>query len=474
MIKAFVLVCFLSHLPLGPAAASGPVTIRKVIDASDQLPGLTGPLHGFNQAAINRGAVTFVCYEENWMRQSIYTHRDASFQRVATTSETLLDGTPLLLYSSFGNSPLVRPDGAIVFEGLVGSKPTLMEWKDGALRKLFNATDAKAIIGPNAEMYSHIPVVTDDGRVVRELSDGVATVLVQEHAGQISVLQRADIPLPPYNTTGARFLGWHAFRGGLVFNEYLVTDRVYRKLGNGIESIAEERDGGFPGLPYGVNFLSDLKADQRLTTMLGRRRVTWEETRYGLYGWAGGSWFTIAETAMPAPGGGTYTEMPAHARDYSLVNGTLVFSAYTTAGQGIFLYRDGTVTPVVLTGQTFEGTRFFAFGLGSHALSGHELAFSAHMTDSSKHGIYVADISPLLEETPGTLPLDARHGPGKQVKLTVQGREGYVYYLHRSTGPDASTIVDQKMGTGAPLVFTRDERAAGDKRAFFRIEEVKR
>jgi hypothetical protein len=456
------------------AQASGPVTFRKVIDASGQLPGSTGVLHGFSHAAIHQDQVAFVCHEENWRRQSIFTQNNGSFHRVVTTAETSLDGDPIYLTYSHESCPLFRSDGSIVFQGSVASQTTVMEWENGTLRKLFNATDAKAVAGPGSEIYSSVPVVTDDGRVVRELADGITTVLVQEQEGLLSVLQRADIPLPPHNNMGAKFLAWNAFRDGLVFHEYMRNDRIYRKLGSGIESIAEERQGGFPGLPYGVDNVSGFKANQRLTVMSARRAVTWPETRYGLYGWAGGSWFTIAETEMPAPGGGVFTGVPANHAELSLQDGTLIFPAYTSTGVGIFMYRGGTLTPVVLSGQALDGATLFNLGLGTSAFSAKQVAFSAYMTESSKHGIYVADISPLLAETPETLPLDARHGPGKQVKLTVQGREGYVYYLHRSTGPGSSTIVDQKMGTGAPLVFTRDERAAGDKRAFFRIEEVKR
>jgi hypothetical protein len=469
---------FLLVLALGCTAASlnaaGPVTYRKVIDASGQLPESTGVLHGFGHAAIHQSQVAFICFEENWRRQSIFTHKEGNFHRVVTTAETLLGGSPISLQYSSESSPLFRPDGAIVFEASSASEPVLLEWKNGTLRKLFNATEARAVAGPGSTMYSSVPVVTDDGRVVRELSDDTTTVLVQEQAGQLSVLQRADVPLPPYNTLGAKFLYWNAFRGGLVFHEYLRNDRIYRKLGSGIESIAEERDGGFPGLPYGVNFVSSFKANQRLTVMSARRSVTWPETRYGLYGWAGGSWFTIAETEMPAPGGGTYTGIPAHFTELSLQDGTLVFPAYTTAGVGIYMYRNGTVTPVILSGQNLDGASLFNLGLGTSALSGHEVAFSAYMTDSRKHGIYVADVSPLLTDVPGTLALTTQHGPGKQMKLTVPGREGFIYYLHRSTDLGQSTIVEQQMGTGAPLVFTRDERSSADKRAFFRIEEVKR
>ncbi len=176
---------------------------------------------------------------------------------------------------------------------------------------------------------------------------------------------------------------------------------------------------------------------------------------------------------MPAPDGGTYLSVPAHATEFSLEKGTMVFPAQTTLGHGIFLYHAGTMTPLIRAGQAINDGTFQLGLLGAHALSGNQVALAALTTPSSRNGIHVADISTLVADDPAVLPATTVHGPGKRVSITVGSRAGHAYYLLRSTDLATWEVLDQKLGNDAPLIFTRDERSANSRRAYFRVEEVK-
>jgi hypothetical protein len=453
--------------------ASGQVTFRKVIDATTVPPGETAAFSGFHEPGLRGGTVAFTCQQSFQQRSVILAERDGSLHRVATHHETQFDGATLLLMS-YDSDPLLRPDGSVVFEAFVGQDLAVLEWKNGTLQKLFDEHQAVAVAGPDIEYTSHVPVVTEDGRVLRQLSGpGAHNLIIQEQAGTLSVLQRSDVVLPPFNQTGGYFACWNAFRDGLVFFEYPSTARVYRKIGSRTDAIGEYNVSfGFAPIPGSIS-VTDLKASARLTVLVGRRKEKVTDDIHGLHGWAGGSWFTIAEQGMAAPDGGTYLSVPPRATEFSLENGSLVFPAQTTLGHGIFLYHAGTVTPLIRAGDPINGGTFQLGLTGAHALSGHQVALVALTTPSSCNGVHVADISTLLADDPAVLPATTIFGPGEQIRISVEGRVGHAYYLLRSTDLGAWDIIDQKAGNDSPLEFTRDERSAGTPRAYFRVEEVK-
>jgi len=470
-------------MSLGPV--SGQISFQKVVDNADSLPGTAGEVHGFSQPAISNGTVAFMCYEkkpvETFARLSIFARKNGVFHRVATTQESQIGGQTLFLSpSAVYSAPMIRDDGSVAFEGSAGSKSLIAEWKDGTLRKLFDQDDATALVGAGTNWYSDLPMLTEDGRVVRKVNHPTdRDVLVQEQGGEFSILQRVKVPLPPDQTVGGGLGAWAAFHGGLVFREWQATNRVYRKQGEAIGVIGRPWNNGvpgdFPGLGGDVFTINGLKATARLTAMLGSRRTAnGANIIYGLYGWAGGSWFKIAEVGMPAPGGGTYTGVPEHANTISLDDGALVFHASTTQGQGLFLYHAGTVTPLLMAGQMLDGRALGGSTSSSQSLGGKKLAIYAYAADGTKQGIYTADLSALMPGNVGTLPVTTARWPGNQVAVTVPGQDGYIYYLHRSTDLGSWTIVDQKMGTAGPVVFTEDAGAAAEGQAFFRVEEVKR
>ena len=114
-------------------------------------------------------------------------------------------------------------------------------------------------------------------------------------------------------------------------------------------------------------------------------------------------------------------------------------------------YAPGTL-PVLKAGEVYTLT---------HNLSD----FSEFDALFNLEALYVAPIS-------GVLEADVQFTGSKSGQITVQSEVGFTYSLRRSTDLVTDAEVSSMTGDGTPLVFSFDDSASSDSRAFFWIRRT--
>lgn len=77
---------------------------------------------------------------------------------------------------------------------------------------------------------------------------------------------------------------------------------------------------------------------------------------------------------------------------FSFDNGRVACSANGPSGQGIFLFREGSLQQVIDVTDTLDDRTIQFFNFGREGLSGNSIAFVARFDDDNTEGLYLAII----------------------------------------------------------------------------------
>jgi len=479
---SLTLTALITHL-------AGEITFQKIADNSTLLPDSSRGFKGFWSTSLRGDTVAFSAEEFPGKNIPELTHYYV--QQAGKWSEMAVNSQPLAPGHQLGillDTPLlIRADGSVIFEALdyapvAGiSTSFLAKWQNGSFSKFFDEADVSALLQDDGmHWFSNPAQLTEDGRIIRQMTLDhpethlSETVLVQKKDDELSILAKSD-DLPSNFLPGQILLEWSAFRDGLVYSKLTNNTQTYR-LQNSEAIEIGTAGNSFPGIEGPIFMITSFKSSQRLIVMSAVHQLGGNNQAYGFYGWSGGHWFTIAEDGMEAPGGGVYDDLFANPVIASLDNDSFVFEGLTSLGvQRAFLYHQGVVTPILTTGQVIDGSPLSSFSIFDHSLSGSRMVFTASFASGAQRAVYVADLSSLMTDTSRQVPVNIEVAAGSKINLTAaDSRDGYTYYLHRSTDLKDWSIVDQKTAASGGLLFEREVKAADGDRAFFRIEEVKR
>src|SRR5579864_7629811 len=197
-------------------------------------------------------------------------------------------------------------------------------------------------------------------------------------------------------------------------------------------------------------------------TVVFLARTSDRTARLGLYLARAGTVAPVVAVGQPAPSGGTFSDF---ANPTINAEDTVAFVGRMTQGaqEGIFSASEGSITPLVLSGQSAPGGGYFQFFLdGSPAQNDHgQIAFVASTAPRVAFGVYVlVGTRPVpVVTTDDEAPVGGPFTEFGFVNLTGSGSVGFVGRTARSTVREAFYV------TGLAQLVTlarQGEAASGD------------
>lgn len=251
-------------------------------------------------------------------------------------------------------------------------------------------------------------------------------------------------PLPPYTVQAVLLTGQPAPDGGTFteFSDPALNDRgrlafaalttapeahaaVYLRADGRLRTVAVTGRPAPTGGRFTV-FNDVILGDRDTVVFLGR--TSDRVAQQGLYLTRGGPIASIVATGQPAPGGGEFTDFAnptINAQDVVAFVGRL-----GQGGEGIFTSIEGSMTPVVLSGQPAPAGGTFQFFLdGSPAQNDRgDIAFIAAMAPRGAFGVFVlvGGRAAAVVTTDDEAPLGGPFTEFGSLMLTNAGTVGFV------------------------------------------------
>ena len=430
-----------------PAAGKAEFTtfkFKKIADTNTLIPSGTGKFTSFSSPLLDNKNVAFggngtPQQEPPYFPTGIYTNVGDSLNVVADTS-TPIPGAPIASFVSFGYPSL--DNGNVAFFGynnpalsggfsangiytnvggslnVVADTNTLIPGGTGNFTDFsspsfdngniaFSGFGASKQVG-TFELYKTIPEsCLQRGVRIQFARPRLLVCLIPQGGiyinvgGSLNVVADTNTPIPGSTGNFTDFgdisfeQGNVAFRGGISsyfpFSVSLPPDEfgLYTNVGGSL-SVVADLNTPIPGGSGNFTGFSSPSLDNGNVAFLG-----FGSSQAGIYTKVGGSLNVVADLNTPIPGGtGNFTSFIDSSSNLSFDNGSVVFVGNGNpdgSQQGIYTTLGGELVKVIAKNDSLDGKIINAVILGSEALSGERIAFSAVFTDGSQ-GIYVASL----------------------------------------------------------------------------------
>jgi hypothetical protein len=381
--------------------AWGQWTLTRVADTSTPVPGGSGNFgvgggNPFTAPSYDEGEVLF------WGRQGSLNGPDGVYAWRSGTLSVVADRNTLLPGTSSTFSHFVSQQGIATD----GSSPTftagsLAAGRGGIYSKvgqqLVPVVESTMSVPGGSGTFAHFTSPSRDGAAVTFAGGDNALPppsgtrgLYRSTNGQISLIADINTPLPQGggNFAGFKQQGLSGSRVAFTANDPSHQSGVYETdINGGPISLIADTNTPLPGGQGSFTRLESASISGDNVSFLDYYNPA-QSSRAAVYARINGSLHAIAGPGTPLPGGLTVGYCGAAA----ISGDSIAFIAYHLGGQGIFVWRNGQIEPVVQSGGQLNGISVVVFSLSPDSFDGDTLAFSFYDGTGNLGGIYTATI----------------------------------------------------------------------------------